>query len=277
MGLGHILEKAALVIVGTASFALLVAVGVIHQPSIWAQEHKPEIDVASVKTSNPTDPVFGIRIEPGGDRFSITKATVAMLIGFAYGLPNPQISRGPKWVDSDSFTIEAKVNSAARLAPGNAGFGQVMSMIQSLLVDRFQLSIHKETRSETIYEMSVAKGGAKLKKADEGEKPGRRVGPGQLGGTMPLPVLAVTLSQSLDRPVVDKTGLAGNYTFSLTYTPEVGQGARFGAAVPDGRDTDSNVPSIFTALREQLGLELKSAKGPVEVLVIDYVEKPSEN
>jgi uncharacterized protein (TIGR03435 family) len=77
--------------------------------------------------------------------------------------------------------------------------------------------------------------------------------------------------------VVDKTGLAGNYTFSLTYTPEVGQGARFGAAVPDGRDTDSNVPSIFTALREQLGLELKSAKGPVEVLVIDYVEKPSEN
>jgi uncharacterized protein (TIGR03435 family) len=270
-------EKAALVIAGTAALALPVVVGIINTPSASAQETRPEFEVASVKPSNPTDPVFGMRIPPGGDRFSITNATLEMLIGFAYRLPNPQISGGPKWVDSESFTIEAKVDSATRLSPGNAGFGQVMLMLQSLLADRFKLSMHKETRSEAVYELSVAKRGAKLKKAEADDKLGRRIGRGLVAGTMPLPVLAVSLSQSLDRPVVDKTGLAGNYSFTLTYTPEVGQGARFGPPAPDDSPTDAGAPSIFTALREQLGLELKSAREPVEVLVIDHVERPSEN
>jgi bla regulator protein blaR1 len=270
-------EKAALVIAGTAALALPVVVGIINTPSVFAQEAKTEFAVASVKPSNPADPVFGIRIEPGGDRFSITNATLEMLIGFAYGLPNPQISGGPKWVDSESFTIEAKVDSATRLSPGNAGFGQVMLMIQSLLAERFKLSMHKEARREAVYELSVAKGGAKLKQAEADDKPGRRIGRGLVAGTMPLPLLAVSLSQSLDRPVVDKAGLPGNYSFTLTYTPELGQGARFGPAVPDGPPADSGPPSLFTALREQLGLELKSARAPVEVLVIDQVKTPSEN
>ena len=270
-------KKAALVIAATSIIALRVLVGIVNTQFVFAQETKPEFEVASVKPSSSTDPVFGIRIEPGGDRFSITNATLEMLIGFAYRLPNPQISGGPKWVDSESFTIEAKVDSAARLSPGNAGFGQVMLMTQTLLADRFKLSMHKEARSEAVYELSVAKGGARLKKAKADDKPSRRIGRGLLAGTMPIPLMAISLSQSLDRPVVDKTGLAGNYSFTLTYTPEVGQGARFAPATPDGQPTDTGLPSVFTALREQLGLELKSAKAPVEVLVIDHVEKPSEN
>jgi bla regulator protein BlaR1 len=270
-------EKAALVIAGAAALAVPVIVGIVNTPSVFAQEARPELEVASVKPSNSADPVFGIRISPGGDRFSITNATLEMLIGFAYRLPNPQISGGPKWVDSESFTIEAKVDSATRLSPGNAGFGQVMLMIQPLLADRFKLSMHKETRSSAVYELIEAKGGAKLKKAEADAKLGRRIGQGQVAGTMPLPVLAVSLSQSLDRPVVDRTGLPGNYTFTLTYTPEVGQGARFGTPASDAPPTDSGTSSIFTALREQLGLELKSTRAPVEVLVIDRAERPSEN
>jgi uncharacterized protein (TIGR03435 family) len=150
-------------------------------------------------------------------------------------------------------------------------------MIQSILADRFKLSTHKETRIDAVYELTVAKDGAKLKKAEADDKLGRRIGRGILGGTMPLPVLAASLSQSLDRPVVDKTDLSGNYTFTLTYTPEIGQAARFGAPAPDAPPTESGPPSIFTALREQLGLELKSARGPVDVLVIDHAEKPDAN
>jgi bla regulator protein blaR1 len=257
--------------------AIFIAAFPLQSQTVSAQEVRPQFEVASVKASNPSDPVFGIRIPPGGNRFSVTNATLEMLIGFAYGLPNPQISGGPGWVDSESFTIEAKVDSATPLSPGNEGFGQVMLMIQSLLADRFKLSMHKEARSEAVYDLTVAKEGAKLKKAGGDEKLGRRIGRGLLGGTMPLPVLAASLSQSLDRPVVDKTGLPGNYSFTLTYTPEVGQGARFGAAGADAPPTDSGTATIFTALREQLGLELKSARGSVEVLVIDHVERPSEN
>jgi len=245
--------------------------------ALMAQETMPKLEVASVKPSNPADPVFGIHITTDGNRFSITNATGEMLIGFAYGLPNPQISGGPEWVNSESFTIEAKVDSATPLPPGNAGFGQVMLMVQSLLADRFKLSMHKEARSEAVYDLTVGKDGPKLKEAGVDDKLGRRIGRGLLGGTMPLPVLAASLSQSLDRPVVDKTGLPGNYSFTLTYTPEVGQGDRFEAPGADKPPGDSGTPTIFTALREQLGLELKSARGSVEVLVIDHVERPSEN
>jgi len=129
-----------------------------------------------------------------------------------------------------------------------------------------------ESPAQSIYELSVAKGGAKLKKAEANDKLGRRIGRGQLGGTTPLPVLATSLSQSLDRPVVDKTGLLGNFSFTLTYTPEVGDGNRLGPPAADAPPTDSSGPSIFTALREQLGLELKSARGPVETARVNDSE-----
>ena len=122
-----------------------------------------------------------------------------------------------------------------------------------------------------------AKGGSKIQRAEDSAKAGRRIGRGQLTGTMPIPVLAVSLSQWLDRPVIDRTGLKGNYVVSLTYTPDLSQGARFAPPGPDTPPTDTNAPSIFRAIQEQLGLELKSSREPVEILVIDRAEKPSEN
>ncbi len=152
-----------------------------------------------------------------------------------------------------------------------------MSRLQTLLSDRFKLAVHKESRELNVYELTVGRGGSKMAVSAEGKPPGRKVGRGELSGSMPMPLLAVTLSQSLDRPVIDKTGLRGNFDVGLAYAPEAGEGARFEAAGPQVPQPDPNRPTLFSALREQLGLELRSAKAPVEVLVIDHVEKPQSN
>lgn len=236
---------------------------------------KPKFEVASVKPANPADPVFGMRVQPG--RFSVTNATAEMLIGFAWALPNSQVSVPPQWAQSETYTIEATVDPATPIAAGNAGFTQIMRMVQSLLADRFKLSSHNETRQIPVYELVVANAGPRLKPSEGSRPPGRRIGRAQLMGSMPLPLLAASLSQWVDRPVIDKTGLRGNYDVELTYSPEIGQGARFGADGPDTSSANSNAPSLFSALREQLGLELKSSRGPVEVLVIDHIERPEAN
>ena len=234
-----------------------------------------KLEVVSVKPANPADPVFGLRIQPG--RFSVSNATLEMLAGFAYSMPNSQVSGLPKWAEAESFTVEATIDPAAPLPPGNEGVSQVMRMIQSLLADRFQLVSHKETRQLPVYELVVASAGAKLPKSAEGKPPGRRMGRGQLTGSMPIPLLATSLSQWVDRPVIDKTGLSGNYDVELTYTPDVGQGARFGTDRAESQPANSDAPSLFSALRGQLGLELKSARGPVEMLMVDRAERPDTN
>jgi len=255
-----------------ALFAFAVAIFT----SLNAQQApKPVFEVASVKPANPADPIFGMRIQPV--RFSVTNATVEMLIGFAYSRPNSQVPALPKWAQMDSFTIEAVINSAAPIPAGNAGVAQVMVMVQSLLAERFKLSSHRETRQLPVYELVVGHTGRKLKQSEAGRPPTRRIERGQLTGSMPIPLLAASVSQWVDRPVIDKTGLRGNYDVELTYSPEVGQGARFGAAEPDTTSTNGNAPSLFTALRDRLGLELKSAQGPVEILVIDHIEQPESN
>jgi uncharacterized protein (TIGR03435 family) len=216
-----------------------------------------------------------MRIQPG--RFSVTNATPEMLIGFAYALPNSQVLAIPKWAQSESFTIEAGIDSATPIAAGNAGISQVMLMVQTLLADRFRLSSHKETRQLPVYELVVAKAGPRLKQSEGDRPPARQIRRDQLSGSMPIPLLATSVSQWVDRPVIDKTGLRGNYDVELTYSPEVGQSARFGTVEPDRSSTNGNAPSLFSALREQLGLELKSARGPVEVLVVDHLERPEAN
>src|SRR5262249_46906726 len=148
----------------------------------FAQPPRPSFEVASVKPADPNDPRFGIRIQPGG-RFTITNGTLEMLVGFAFEMPPAQISGGPKWLNSENFTIEAKVDSSTPLPQGNAGFLQLSLMLQSLLAQRFKLSVHKETREAPVYELLVAKGGPKLKPAEaSGKPPGRRMGRGELTG-----------------------------------------------------------------------------------------------
>jgi uncharacterized protein (TIGR03435 family) len=271
-------------------------------PAAWAQSPgapaRPEFEVASVKPNTGGSMAVGIMMQPGG-RFSATNVPLKFLIGFAYDVKDFQISGGPAWINSDRYDISAKAED--RVPPG-----QIRQMTQALLADRFKLTLHRESKELAVYELVAAKGGLKIAPSKEGScatpnpnsppppmRPGDppprfcggiRMGRGLIeayGITMER--LLTALSNALGRTVIDKTGLTGSYDVHLEYTPDPGMGAAaFGPGGPGGGpnpapDTDAAAPSIFTALQEQLGLKVDSAKGPVEVLVIDSVEKPSEN
>jgi len=205
-------------------------------------------------------------------------------------------------VNSDRYDIEAKMDGATadevRKLSGEQNQSTREHMLQALLVDRFKLTLHRETRELPLYSLVVAKNGSKLQESKPGEPDKRgfktpdghpmaqghffRMGMGQLDGhSIGTGDIARVLAQQLGRKVVDNTGLTANYDFTLKWTPEEGQGPAFrepeagpGAGSTPAPETG---PSIFTALQEQLGLKLESQKGPVEILVIDHVEKPSEN
>jgi uncharacterized protein (TIGR03435 family) len=228
------------------------------------------------------------------------------LIGAAYAIfanghtnlpPLPPIEGGPSWINSERYTVVAK-------AEDNADPGLMQGpMLQVLLEDRLKLKIRRETREVPVYELTIAKGGPKLKRHQEGScvfrppidltKPIERpiLPPGQRfcaalgtfkGPNMVVDAEAISINEyakifvmGLDRPVIDKTGITGEYDIHLEYAP--GDEVRRRLA-ENGRDPgEPSAPSIFTALQEQLGLKLESAKGPREFLVIDHVEKPSEN
>jgi uncharacterized protein (TIGR03435 family) len=184
-------------------------------------------------------------------------------------------------MDSERYDIDAKSSHGAAVDIRKMSEAQrdefqkrIELKVQRLLAERFSLTMHRESKDVPIYELVVAKNGPKLvaAAADDGKGPrGMRMRPGQFEGMgATLPMLAQTLSDATGRKVIDKTGLAGNYNFKLDWTPDPGQmapppGGEGGPALPP---PDPNGPSIFTAVQEQLGLRLESAKGPVEMIVI---------
>ncbi len=217
--------------------------------------------------------------------------TAKMLIDDAYNLPafsKAQIVGGPEWTDQTMYRIQAKIDDAQYAAmqqmPSSQRVQQIRLMEQSLLAERFKLKVHFETREMPVYALEVAKGGPKLTqsvlnptgvtqahptgmtvvgKGDGSEIKGNGVSPGQL-------ILLLQQQPEVgNRMVVDKTGLKGNYDFSLDWTREGSAGADDGSSAVDAG------PSFFTALKEQLGLQLVETKGPVEVIVIDHIERPS--
>lgn len=207
-------------------------------------------------TVKPNDPARNAGVTWG---FSYTGnslrlvGTLQALIRYAYNVEDPQISGGAPWIDHDIYEINGKT-------AGKATPAQLKQMLQSLLADRFRLTIHRETRQLPVYSLIVAKGGSKLHSLDDGST-GFSNGATFLRGTMEMPTLAAHLTQALHRTVIDNTGLKGNWKFDLHWAAE---------------DSTSEA-SIFTAIQEQLGLKLESTKGPVSVIVIDRAEKPSEN
>jgi len=254
----------------------------------------PVFDVVSVKPNKSGNGGMRTMFKPDG--YSGTNVSAKLLIQMAYGIRQDLISGGPGWVESAGFDFDAKVagpdvDALKKLSPE-----QRRSMLQSALAERFKLKVHTETKQLPVFKLFVAKGGSKLKEAspndtypngikgpDGTSRPGMmRMGPGQLtaqGVTMSS--LVNTLSSQLQRTVIDKTGLTGKYDVELNWTPDQGSDPMFKG--PDGSPqradiaADSSGASIFTALQEQLGLRLQSAKGPVETLVIDHVEMPPEN
>jgi uncharacterized protein (TIGR03435 family) len=243
----------------------------------------------------------GGRTAPSPGRLNTNCQTVAALIQMAYvrfangrtdGPLHVRISGGPAWINSERYDINAK-------AEGNASKETMNGpMLQALLEDRFSLKTHRETREVPVYELTVAKGGAKLQTFKEGsctpadtahssappardEKP--RCGLGGIritGPILSLEARGVSLSEFstntlsiLDRPVINKTDILGLFDFHLEFSPDENTPAlpRLASA------NDLASLSIFTAVQQQLGLRLAAAKGPGEILVIDSIKKPSEN
>jgi uncharacterized protein (TIGR03435 family) len=267
---------------------------------------KPSFEVATIKRNTAVQGGSRQGDQPGG-RFSATRVTLRSLIGFAKYPGGGNVLGGPSWMDSDLWDVEAKaaegsVQPRPRLLDLNATAGTIQLMVQSLLEDRFQLKVHSETRELPVYELTVAKGGPKAKLAEDQSPPMMP----EPGAPPPLPAGAVprglmrmgrgdfedsaisidSLASALaalylGRPVIDKTGLKGFYDIKLRWMPDPASNAgpfQPGAPIA-GPDTaaDPSGLSILTAIQEQLGLKLESAKGPVEMLVIDSVQKPSEN
>jgi uncharacterized protein (TIGR03435 family) len=188
-----------------------------------------------------------------------------------------QVSGGPKWLDSAKYDIIAKSDERedpSKLTPAQLDvfIARQQQRLQSLLADRFQLKFHSIEKELHVYALVVAKGGPKLQqpKADELHRLYTQ-GPGQLAcfGASMSELAAELPEVGISRIVLDRTGLSGNYDFSLRWTPESLDG---GTPSPE-----ASGPSIFTALQEQLGLKLESVTGPVQTLVVDHIERPSEN
>jgi uncharacterized protein (TIGR03435 family) len=212
-------------------------------------------EVVSIKPAPPGVRNMGIGRGPGGG-MNAYNVPLKFLITYAYDVRDFQVSGGPGWADSERYDVSAKPESRASQE-------QLKLMLQTLLADRFKLVLHRETRQLPVYELIVGKGGPKLKESAEGASPSLLTdGKSITASKVTMPMFIRLLSQLLGRSVLDKTGLAGNYDFKLEWTPDEAEG--------DG-------PSVFTAIQEQLGLKLDSQKGPVETLVIDHAEKPTEN
>jgi uncharacterized protein (TIGR03435 family) len=240
----------------------------------WAQD---SFEVVSIKPVAATDNRVMIRQAPGG-RFTANGANVRMLIGMAYEVRDFQISGGPSWISDDRFEINAKADTEQDRIPRE----QFQKMLKNMLTERFGLKIHEEEKEGSVYHLVQSKSGVKMPENKETGQGNRmfRMGRGQINANgIPMGELARSLSQMLGRQVIDKTGLTANYDVELQWTPEPGQGAMFGMTPPPGAapPVDNSGPTIYTALEEKLGLKLESAKGPLKVLVIDSVTKPSEN
>jgi uncharacterized protein (TIGR03435 family) len=231
------------------------------------------IEVASVKPSR--DPRGDSNLDSTPGRLTATNITVRYLIRFAYDVKDYQIERAPAWVDGEQFDIAAKSSDASPVRSKSASSQESKTMVRAILEDRFRLSTHRETRQGNVYLLLLAKGGSKLTAHNEGAGSGTRGGCGHLTGSrLTLDVIATVLSRQVERDVVDRTGLAGKYDFKLDWTPDSGpcRDTQSGAAI------DAAVhPSFYAALQEQLGLRLEPAKGPVETLIVDHVERPSGN
>jgi uncharacterized protein (TIGR03435 family) len=232
----------------------------------------PSFEVASIKLHVPTgqDRIGGTNF-PGG-RVTASFVTLRDLIISAYDLRPDQISGGPGWIYSDRYDLVAKA-----AGNGTPTEEELHQMMRSLLADRFRLQIHRQMKEMPVYALLVGKNGPKLKQSASDEKSSAIISQGQIiFSKIALPALAYNLSQFLDRPVLDRTGLSENYyDFKLEWTPD----SNPTATDPNSISVRSSYsgPSIFTAVQEQLGLKLESVRAPQEILVIDRAERPSEN
>ena len=275
-------RKLLLGIAGMVAVATPIVFGLVHINHVHAQttpekaaEVKPSFEVATIKP-NKSGTLF-MNINVSSDSFSATNVGLKELLQQAYGINTDLIYGLTGWADSTRYDIKAKSLDIG--AGKNLSEEQLSPMLQELLVNRFQLKLHKETKVLSVYELVIAKGGIKFnqsapegspedKNTNHAERDSMNFGNGQLiGHAVALAPLVDMLAHQLHRTIIDKTGLSGKYDFALKPQPEDGS----------DRSPESSAAYLFTSLQEQLGLKLQPAKGPVETLVVDHVEMPLEN
>ena len=265
---------------------ILIAVCLIAaRVPLWGQAHAsaqkdaelkaPAYEIVSIKPSESHNNGGSWQSTPDG--FRITGLPLESLIFGAYGIiMESQVSGMPGWVELDEYDIEAKVDADTaerwKKLSDKERQQQEGFMMQSLLIDRCKLKAHRETKVLPIYNLVIAKDGLKMKEAPADEGRAETVTGAQITAkATSIGDLASSLSGTVDRIIVDKTELTAKYDFTLKWTPDDAPKLVNGESALDAG------PSIFTALQEQLGLKLVPAKGPVETLVIDHMEKPSAN
>lgn len=222
----------------------------------------PAFEVATVKPSDPKDGSTGFHMS--GRQIYIENETLQDMVIFAYGVHPRQIVNAPDWVSKERFDVKGVPD-----AKGMPDVNQLRGMVQTLIADRFGLKVHKESREMTVYALRVSKTGLKIARAAKDSSLAEdQTGNGDMmrftSNSMPDFVLA--LETMVDRPVVDQTGLAGRYDFTLRWRPD-------GAP----RHDDDVAQPLFSAIPEQLGLRLEATKANAEVLVVEHVERPSAN
>jgi uncharacterized protein (TIGR03435 family) len=243
-----------------------------------AQAPRPTFEVASVKRNVSIERSGGIGIQPGG-RFQATNAPVFWMVLSAYGefqrpLIPSQLVGAPDWVQDEHYDIVAKTSGdVAALSPVEQ-FRTIPLLLRSLLEDRFKLKVHRETRTMPIYALTLAKQDrelgpqmkptsidctkpAEFSKCEFNGAPGRVI-----AGSVEVSTLVSLLANTTEHIIVDRTGLEGRFDIDLEWSPD---------------QTATDKPSIFAAVQEQLGLKLEADRGPVSVVVIDHIERPTED
>jgi uncharacterized protein (TIGR03435 family) len=235
----------------------------------------PSFEVATIKPTKPDEQRKLLMIR--GRRFETVNMSLTDLISFAYGVHSKQVLGAPAWADTDKFDITAQPDLDG--APNDK---QVKGMLQKLLAERFKLTFHHDKKELSVYVLSAAKSGSKLSKS-QGDPNGlpslgfRQLGALNVRNASMGDFAGVLQGAVLDRPVVDQTGLTGRFDFTLNWTPDDSQFGGMAAHLPPPADIASAPPGLYIAIQEQIGLKLDATKAPTDVLLIDHVEKPSDN
>jgi len=227
-------------------------------------------ETASIKRSEPGNPNGSTFEYQTGGALRVRNGTLGGLIESAYDVRGFQIIGGPGWLNTDRFDVVARGESGESRAPRADEMKTTRLKLQSLLADRFRLAVRHETREMQEYVLGVGKDGTKLvaEKSTPTQNSGIQSTCGHMIGTRAsMANLTLYLSRQLGRPVLDATRLTERYSFQLSWTPELAPCA----------DSAENAPSLFTALQEQLGLKLESTKGPIDAVMVDRAERPTED
>jgi uncharacterized protein (TIGR03435 family) len=272
-----------LAVLAAASIVGLASTRAIAQAQAQqSQQQRPSFEVASIRAHDPNDRTIVNNYQPyPGGRFTATNCSPWMLIHYAFQLQPFQIPDEPVWIKSEHYDVDARPEDV------HTNFDDTPLMLQGLLEDRFQLKYHWEIKEAPVYELVVVKAGKLPKSVVLGDCPRPPAQPngiptdapcGDLANTpghtkgydLTASELAGSLSWLLSKPILDKTNLKGKYDVELQWTLE-------SVEMRSGPSSEQDIPDIFTALQEQLGLKLQPAKGPVRMFVIDHIARPSDN